>query len=82
MQKSKPSNSQTVSSFQLPNDVAMAAKILLDNHEFRMVMSFKRQELAQEVMQYAIPDEVLEAHGEYKSLERFTEWLQYAAEQA
>lgn len=71
-----------MSSFQVPREVARAAKILLDNDSLVVVLRHRMQELAAETMSYAIPDEILAAHRDYQTLEHFAEWLKYAAEQA
>ena len=71
-----------MSSLVPPQEVCRAANNLLDNNDFNVLLSYKAQNLMQEVMQYEQSDEVLEAHREYKALEKLKDWIVYAAENA
>lgn len=74
-------NKQVTPSFNPPQEVIQACKILLDNPAFDVVMSYRMRQMVQETMQYSVEDEILAAHRDYKCIEDLQAWIEYVSEQ-
>lgn len=74
-------NKQETPQFEIPEELARQAKNLLDNPDFLSIIGSRSKLLMNETMSYSQDNEVLAAHREFKALEDFYEWVQYAAEQ-
>lgn len=66
---------QSNNSFQAPKEVRQAAKIMLDNEPFNVLMSHYMNYLGLEVLHSVGDKEVLQAHTEYQAITAFGEWI-------
>lgn len=58
-----------------PNELVRAAKNLLDNNDFNVLLRYRLKDLEEQVLTASEPNEVLEAHREYSQLRDFAEWI-------
>lgn len=63
-----------------PLQIARAAKNLLDNDDFNMLMSYRAQVLTVETMSLYEKDQILATHQEYRGVKDFYEWIATVAE--
>ena len=63
-----------------PPHLKEAAKNLLDNEDFTMLIQYRASELQTDVLDSIEQTEVLNAHQEYNHLKGFGEWIKMLGE--
>lgn len=65
--------------FQISDELQQAAQRLLDNADFLSMIGARSRMLMNETMAYNQKDEILAAHSEFKAIEEFYTFVQFAA---
>lgn len=59
-----------------PHELVMAAKNLLDNHDFTVLLQYRLSDLEQTVLSSDEPAMILDAHKEYSHIKDFASWIE------
>ena len=63
-----------------PPEVTKAAKTLLTNSDFATLLSYRMNELKEDVINSVEEKEIMEAHRELTDLRLFAEWITHIGE--
>ena len=59
-----------------PPELKEAAKNLLDNQDFAVLLKYRMAEIQRDIMDSDQPQQILDAHNEHAHVRGFAEWIQ------
>jgi hypothetical protein len=63
-----------------PPQVTQAAKNLLDNNDFRVLLSTRLEELKEDIVNSSEGSMILDSHAELTHVKQFAEWISHIGE--
>ena len=63
-----------------PPQLKQAAKNLLDNQDFRVILTTRIAEIREDVEQQMDSNEILRSHAELNNIKDFAQWIEHLGE--
>jgi len=63
-----------------PPQLKQAAKNLLDNQDFRVILTTRITEIREDIEQQMESNEILKSHAELNNIKDFAQWIEHLGE--
>ena len=63
-----------------PPQLKQAAKNLLDNQDFRVILTTRIAEIREDIEQHMESNEILKSHAELNNIKDFAQWIEHLGE--
>ena len=63
-----------------PPQLKQAAKNLLDNQDFRVILTTRIAEIREDIEQQMESNEILKSHAELNNIKDFAQWIEHLGE--